>query len=144
MKERYFLDTSVLIAAFWGDHPCHEASLPLVSDATKDTACCGAHTLAEVYAGLTAMPVRPMIPPEQALLFLESIRPKVSVVTLSGEEYWAVIRDCANRGLSSGRIYDALLLRCAEKSRATHIYTWNLKHFRSLASQDLIDRVRTP
>lgn len=31
------------------------------------------HTLAELYAAVTVLPVKPMIPPEQAVLFVEEI-----------------------------------------------------------------------
>jgi hypothetical protein len=31
-----------------------------------------------------------------------------------------------------GRIYDALLLRCAVKVKAEAVFTWNLKHFRAI------------
>ena len=47
------------------------------------------------------------------------------------------------RGFTSGRIYDALLLRCAAKVKADLIYTWNLKHFRSLDSS-LAAKIRSP
>jgi predicted nucleic acid-binding protein len=46
-------------------------------------------------------------------------------------------------GFASGRIYDALLLRCAAKVKAQTIYTWNLKHFRAVAPE-LAGRMRTP
>ena len=73
---REFLDTSVLVAAFLGDHPHHDPS-------------------AKVFAA------------------------------------------------AGGLVYDALLLRCALKSRAEAIYTWNTKHFRRLSPESAA-RIRTP
>ena len=52
------------------------------------------------------------------LLFVESIRQRFSVVTLSEKEYYEVIAAAAERGIGGGKIYDALILRCAEKSRS--------------------------
>jgi predicted nucleic acid-binding protein len=45
--------------------------------------------------------------------------------------------------LASGKICDALLLACAVKSEAQVIYTWNLKHFQSIAPH-LADRIQDP
>jgi predicted nucleic acid-binding protein len=101
------------------------------------------HTLAGVYAAMTALPVRPMIPPEQAILFVEEVRSRLSVISLTGDEYVEAIRAAAAQGFTSGRVYDALLLRCAAKSKAQSIYTWNVKHFQSTAP-DLASRIRTP
>jgi predicted nucleic acid-binding protein len=101
------------------------------------------HTMAEVYATMTALPVKPPIPPEQAVLFIGEIRTRLALISLEEEEYYGVIQDAAERGLSSGRIYDALLLRCAAKTKAETIYTWNLKHFERVAPE-LTLRMRNP
>jgi predicted nucleic acid-binding protein len=141
MKE--FVDTSVLVAAFWRGHSNHEASLKLVSAANKRKSACAAHSLAEVYATMTALPVKDGIPPDQALLFVQEVRDRFMIVTLTADEYYKTIEQASARGFTSGRVYDALLLRCAAKVKAGAIYTWNLKHFRTI-SPDLADRVRTP
>jgi len=141
MKE--FFDTSVLIGAFWRGHPHHEASLNLFSAANKRKSSCAMHTLAEVYATMTALPVKDVIPPDQALLFVEEVRDRLTVVTLTEEEYYTTIEQAAALHFTSGRIYDALLLRCAAKVKAETIYTWNLKHFRAI-SPTLADRIQTP
>ena len=60
MKE--FFDTSVLVASFWRGHRGHEASLNLVAAANKKKSACALHTLAEVYATMTALPFgRPLL-----------------------------------------------------------------------------------
>jgi predicted nucleic acid-binding protein len=84
-----------------------------------------------------------MIPPEQALLFVREIRERLTSIALDENEYFATIEQAAERGFTSGRIYDALLLRCAVKAKARTIYTWNLKHFRDIAPE-LASRIRTP
>jgi predicted nucleic acid-binding protein len=138
-----FFDTSVFIGAFWRGHPDHEASLKLVSAANKRKSACAAHTLAEVYATMTALPVKDAVSPDQALLFVQEVRERCVIVTLTEDEYCDTIQRAAERGLASGRIYDALLLRAAAKIRAEVIYTWNLKHFRFI-DPTIEDRVRTP
>jgi predicted nucleic acid-binding protein len=141
MKE--FFDTSVLIAAFWRGHVHHLPSLKRFAAAEKRHSACGIHSLAEVYAVMTALPVKPMIPPEQALLFVEEVRKRLTRISLSAEEYFAAIQTAASRGFSSARVYDSLLLACAAKCKAQAVYTWNLKHYQSLAP-DLAPRIQTP
>ena len=92
---------------------------------------------------MTALPVKPMIPPEQALLFVEEVRNRLTLVSLNTEEYFAAIQNTASRGFIGGRIYDSLLLACAAKCKAQAVYTWNLKHYQSLAP-DLAPRIQTP
>lgn len=138
-----FFDTSVLVACFWGDHQHHAASLKLFAPATPKNAACSLHTLAEVFAVLSSLPVKPPIAPEQAALFVDEVRKRLTAVPLSAEEYYETMRAASERGIAGGRVYDALLLQCARKSKAEIIYTWNLKHFQSIAP-DLTKRMRTP
>jgi predicted nucleic acid-binding protein len=76
------------------------------------------HTLAEVYAAMTVLPVKAMIPPEQAVLFVEEVRKRLTLVSLNEDEYFETIQKTAEQGFTSGRVYDALLLRCAAKVKA--------------------------
>jgi predicted nucleic acid-binding protein len=140
---KQFFDSSVLIAAFWGGHVHHGPSIKLLGSANKKDSACGIHTLAEVFAVMTALRVKPLIPPEQGLLFVGEIRQRLALVSLDSEEYFATIQKAAEQGITGGRVYDALLLGCAVKSKAQTIYTWNLKHFQLLAPH-LGDRIRTP
>ncbi len=80
---------------------------------------------------------------DQVLLFLENIYERLSIVTLTAEEYRTAMRDAAAAGIAGGTIYDALLLACAVKAEAELIYTWNVKHFQQF-SPEIAKRVRTP
>jgi predicted nucleic acid-binding protein len=141
MKE--FFDTTVLVASFWRGHRDHESSLKLVAAANKKKSSCALHTLAEVYASMTALPVKNVIPPDQALLFVQEVRDRFNIVTLDEGEYYTTIQQAAERGFTSGRIYDALLLRCAVKVRAEVVYTWNLKHFKAIDPK-MAHKIQTP
>ncbi len=132
-----------MVAAFLGDHPHHQASLELFASAEKSKTYCAAHSLAEVYAALTRLPLRPPVAPEQALLFLQDARRRLHAIALSEAEYFEVLEEAARQGVVGGRLYDALLLACAEKAKAELIYTWNLGHFRQLRP-DLARRIRMP
>ncbi len=140
---REFFDTSVLVAAFLGDHPLHQASAKAFAGADKKHSSCGAHTLAELYSTLTSLPLKPMIAPEQALLFLADVRSRLSLIALDATEYFETIEQTAGKRIPGGGVYDALLLRCALKAKARTIYTWNLKRFQQLAP-DLANIIKTP
>jgi predicted nucleic acid-binding protein len=141
MKE--FFDTSVLVAAFWRGHREHDASLKLVAAANKKKSSCALHTLAEVYATMTVLPVKNVILPDQAVLFVQEVRERFTVVALNEDEYYNTIPQAAERGFASGRIYDALLLRCAAKIKAEVIYTWNVKHFKMIDPRQA-PKIQTP
>jgi predicted nucleic acid-binding protein len=138
-----FFDSSVLVPVFYGDHVHHQASLDLFIQFNKSTGCCGAHSLAEVYSTLTRMPGKQRISCEQAMLFIGSIRQRLSIVALSGEEYADALRASATLGIVGGGIYDALLAHCAIKSKAGAIYTWNARHY-GLCGSKVVGRLRTP
>jgi predicted nucleic acid-binding protein len=140
---KIFFDTSVLVAAFLGDHVHHQASLRVFAPATPKEAACSLHTLAEVFAVLSSLPVKPQIAPEQAALFVDEVQKRLTAIPLSAEEYYGTVRAAAEHGIAGGRVYDALLLQCARKCKADAIYTWNLKHFQAIAP-DLAKRMRTP
>ena len=138
-----FLDTSVLVATFYDMHERHEPSFALFVQQRKMYACTAAHCLAEVYATLTGMPGRDRVSGDEALLFLGSVRERLTIVTLDPQDYIAAIETTNALGIVGGGIYDALIGECALKARAQSIYTWNVKHFRRLPP-DIARRVKTP
>jgi predicted nucleic acid-binding protein len=138
-----FLDTSVLVPVFYGDHTHHAASFDLFIQFDKTTGCCGAHSLAEVYATLTRMPGKHRISAEQAMLFIGSIRERLAVIALSGDEYADALSASAARGMVGGGIYDAMLAHCALKANAETIYSWNVRQYSQCGPQ-VVSRLRTP
>lgn len=140
---RSFFDTSVLVAAFQEDHEHHERSFALFEDTDRKAGCCGAHSLAEIYATLTRLPGRFRVNADHALLFLESVVERLEIVWLDAREYQLAIREAATAGIVGGTIYDALLGRCALKAGVAKIYTWNVVHFQNLGVE-IARKVRTP
>jgi hypothetical protein len=63
--------------------------------ANKRKSACAAHTLAEVYSTMTALPVKDVIPPEQALLFVQETRDRFTIVTLTENDYYRTIEQAA-------------------------------------------------
>ncbi|MCC6389218.1 MAG: PIN domain-containing protein [Bryobacterales bacterium] len=141
---KIFLDTSVFVAAFWGDHVHHAASVKLAKAATPKTAFCAAHTVAEVYSTMTRLPVKPPIPAEQALLFIRQIREKFTVVSLTASEYFETIERLAEKGIARSYIYDGLIMTAARKSGADTIYTWDVDDFVLVSESATEKKIRTP
>ena len=138
-----FLDTSVLVPVFYGDHVHHTASLNLFIQFDKKTGCCGAHSLAEVYSTLTRMPGKHRISGAQAMLFVGSIRERLSIVSLNGDEYADALQAASALGIVGGGIYDAMLAHCALKAQAETIYSWNGKHYLQ-CGLEVTRRLRAP
>ena len=138
-----FLDTSVLVAAFYGEHELHEASFEILRRQKKQTGCAAAHGLSEVYSVITGMPGKDRASPDEALLFLGDVRERLTVVTLTDEEYVQILQQAAAAGVIGGGIFDAVLAGCAMKAKAEAIFTWNVKHFNRLGSE-VAARVKTP
>lgn len=131
------------MATFWGDHPHHAPSLEAFALATKSTGACAAHSLAEVYAVLTRLPVRPAVSPADAHVFIEEIQKRLTIVTLDESATLDTLQQSAETHLIGGQLYDALILKAAERVKAKSILTWNIGHFRRIAPA-LANRIRTP
>ena len=56
-----------------------------------------------------------------------------TVVTLTAREYVDLVTKLGREGITGGQSYDALHLRCAEKTGVDRIYTFNVRHFQGLA-----------
>lgn len=138
-----FFDTSVLVPVFYGDQVHHKQSLDLFIQFDKTTGCCAAHTLAEVYSTLTRMPGKHRISGEQAMLFIGSIRERLSIIALSCDEYADALQVSSAPGIVGGGIYDAMLAHCAIKAKAETIYSWNTRHY-SLCGPEVTQRLSMP
>jgi predicted nucleic acid-binding protein len=138
-----FFDSSVLVPLFYRDHVHHRPSQDLFIQFNRSTGCCGAHSLAEVYATLTRMPGKRRVSGEQAMLFIGNIRERLLIIALSGEEYADALQASAALGIAGGGIYDAMLAHCAIKAKAQTIYTWNTRHY-TLCGREVTARLRTP
>ena len=131
-----FCDTSVLVAAAHEDHEHHGRALPIVSAVKAKTlqGCLASHSLAETYSVLTRLPAPLRVSPETAHRILaENYLPHFKAIALRTEDYGRVIADLSRRGISGGAVYDALIIRCAERSESDRIYTFNVGQFQSIA-----------
>ncbi len=130
---KVLLDTSVLVAALVKPHPEHLRAIPWLAKPKSKSSelVIASHTIAELFAVLSTLPVSPKISPGLAWrLIHESIEPHVSIISLTTSEYMATVKHVSDLGLSGGAVYDALIVKAAQKSGADRIVTFNLGDFK--------------
>ena len=144
---KVFLDTSVLVAAVVSNHESHTRAFPLLERIQngKDEGVVAAHSLAELYAILTKLPPPYRHAPEQALLSIEeNVLKYFKISSLAGNDYASLIREAAVVGIQGGTIYDAVLLKSAEKTNPDRVFTLNLKHFLAVAPRNFAPKLCVP
>jgi predicted nucleic acid-binding protein len=130
---RALFDTSVIIAALVESHPMHERAFPWLKQAREKQLelIVASHTLAELYAVLSTLPLKPRISSSVAWrLVKENIESVGKVVSLTPAEYSSTIKRLSDMGLIGGIIYDALIARVAQKAKVEKLITLNTDHFR--------------
>jgi predicted nucleic acid-binding protein len=130
---RVLLDTSVLVAAMIEAHPHHERALPWLQriKARTDSGVVAAHSIAEVYAILTRLPLQPRISPRLAQqLIKQNILDVCEIIALTEGEYHTLVDHLAGENIQGGATYDALILHVAAKAAVDQIVTFNVDDFR--------------
>ncbi len=129
---RVLFDTSVLVAGVVEAHPLHDRCLPWLEKARRESIdfLVAAHSIAELYAVLSAYPTRPRIAPGVAArLVRENVIALAESVALSASDYEAAIQAAAELSLSGGVVSDALIARAAQKAKADRLLTLNARDF---------------
>jgi len=132
---KILFDTSVLVAVIVQPHPLHNRALSWLKKAREEEfeLIVSSHTLAELYAVLSTLPVSPRITPGLAWrLIHESVEPVASVVSLSSSEYLSTIKRMSDLGIPGGAVYDALIIRAARKSEVDQLLTLNVDDFKRI------------
>ncbi len=143
---RILFDTSTLVAAMVEPHPAYERAFPWLQSvhAQEHIGLIAAHTLAELYAVLTKLPVRPPVSPATVhQLVRHNILSTFEVVPLTSADYQSILAHLTERTLIGGIICDALIFFAATKANADKIITLNPKDFRCIYP-DAADKITTP
>ena len=126
-------DTPVIIAALVESHPMHGRAFPWLKQAKekKFELIVASHTLAELYAVLSTLPLKPRISSSVAWrLIKENIESISKIYSLTPAEYSSTIKSMSDMGLIGGTIYDALIAKVAQKAKVERLLTLNIDHFR--------------
>jgi predicted nucleic acid-binding protein len=133
-------DTSCMIPAVCGWHEHHERAAAEIERRLRrgDSMVVAAAALVEAYAVLTRLPSPHRLAPETALEILEAnFISGRRIIALDGLGYRTLLKEGPRRGISGGRIYDAVIEACARRGRVTTLLTFNLRDFSSLADSSL-------
>lgn len=144
---KIFCDTNVLVAASIASHQHHHEAQNVIRGvmSNTDTGFIAAHSLAETFSVLTRLPLSKRLSPQAAARFLrENLIGDFTIVSLTADEYVSQISAWERGNVSGGKIYDALQLACAAKVDPDRIYTFNVGHFKSLASADMQGKIEAP
>lgn len=144
---KVFLDTNVLIAAAFRQHPhfvrADEAMRRCVDK--DDTGFIHAHSLLEFHSAATQLPRGLAVPPERVpTLIEEGILPFVRLVSLDARRIVKVENRAGEMGLIGGIIYDLYLLAAAEDAAVDRLLTFNVTHFQRIAHADFVSRIVAP
>jgi predicted nucleic acid-binding protein len=132
---RVLLDTSVLVAAMVEAHPMHERALIWLQriQGGTDVGLIAAHSIAELYAVLTTLPIQPRLSPTTSeRLIRRNVLDVCQVVPLSDQDYAAIVDHLSKAGLVGGVTYDALILYAALKADVDRVVTLNERDFRRI------------
>lgn len=132
-------DTSTLVAALIQQHPHHGLAFPHLEKVHHGAVegCLTTHAVAELFATLTALPLKPRLSPADAQQLIEkSVLSHFTVLPLDGRSYKEALQLTVTQNLASGAIYDALHLVGARAVNCELLLTLNLRHFRALAPGD--------
>jgi predicted nucleic acid-binding protein len=125
-------DTSVLVAAIIEPHPMHTRALPWLQRAKAGEIdfLVASHTLVELYAVLTTLPLKPRVSPITAWrLVHDNVETSAKIISLSPSDYKDTIKYISELGLTGGIIYDALIVKAAQKSGVERLLTFNADDF---------------
>lgn len=94
-----------------------------------------APALVESYSVLTRLPAPRRLSPDMCLelLTVNFGSDSARLVALEPFEYERLIRDSPESGIAGGRIYDAVILACAQSAGADSLLTFNERQFSALA-----------
>ncbi|NIM12666.1 MAG: PIN domain-containing protein [Candidatus Aminicenantes bacterium] len=143
---KILLDTSVLVAAMVEAHPAHERALPWLQKikAKTDVGFVAAHSIAELYAILSILPVQPRISSVSAnQLIQQNVLDICSIVSLSVQDYARIIKHLSESNIVGGVTYDAVILYTAFKFEIDRIVTLNKNDFFRIYP-DIADKIVLP
>jgi predicted nucleic acid-binding protein len=143
---KVFIDTNIVIAKTVVTHQHHLNADQFLRQAQSRrwTPVMSAHGIVEIFSVLTRAPYQPRISATHVWHMLQkSVLPWFEIETLTKNDYLNLIRESAMQDWTGGRIYDAIHIQIARKAKCDRIYTFDVRHFRSIAP-DLSDRIMAP
>jgi hypothetical protein len=135
-----FFDSSVLVPVFYPEI----RTMPLAQNfSLKRERTTSARSARSARSTLTGLPLRPRITGPEGISIVKQIRERLTLITLSEQEYVAAIELASTEAVVDAAAYDALIGHCALKAGADILLTWNVRDFTRLGSA-IAQLVKTP
>ena len=134
------VDTNIIVAGLLSWHEHHQiASAQLIALLENESeVVVPLPVLVEAYSVMTRLPPPHRLGSKDAIEILESsLRHRVTLVGLDGDEGWNLLQDISQRSITGGTTYDGLILACARKGGARRLLTFNRPHFERLATEEI-------
>ncbi len=133
------LDTSVVVAALLAAHEQHSVAAPFVAALRRGPGLVlPLPVLAESYAVLTRLPTPLRLERHAVVQALsQTFQQGAEVTGLGGALGWGLIQEAAHRDLVGGATYDLHVALCARLAGATHVATFNRRHFERIGLEGL-------
>jgi predicted nucleic acid-binding protein len=93
-----------------------------------------APTVIETYSVLTRLPPPHRVSPTDALALLNAnfLSADRESVALTVDDYHEIVRSAPISGIAGGRVYDAVIVACAQAAKVGTLLTFNEREFQSL------------
>lgn len=137
------LDTSCVVPLLctWHDH--HSRTVGALESVVDRAVVICSHVLLESFSVLTRLPPPYRLTVVGARQLLEANFGDPELVgQVDREDCWSAIGSATEAGSGGGRVYDAVIAHASARAGASVLFTWNVKHFLSVAPAGL--EVRTP
>jgi len=142
---KVLLDTNIIVAASIEAHPNHSVSLPWIQQvrSQKITGYISTHSIAEIYAVMTRLPLPKPLSPQQTYDLIVNNVMAFHFVDLETADYLEVLKNVTQLKITGGGIYDAIIAQAALKANVDILLTLNSKHFTRLG-EHIARLVRDP
>ena len=135
----HFFDTSILVAGFDDSDQFHGPAFSVFSRHAEEEAI-ATQTIAETFSILTG---KRGWRASEAFEVLRTNTADLVKISLDTDDYLKRCETAEEAGVRGGAFYDALILACARKAKATQIWTLNARHF-LLFAPELSGVIREP
>src|SRR4030067_2555948 len=125
---KVLFDTSVLVAALLDSHPNHTKAFSWLSKVIHGQVegYIGIHTLAELYAILTSLPIQRKVTSNEILKLIQnSVLSVFNIIELTKTDYPQVLESLAHNNIRGGATYDAVIAHAAFKAKVDKLLTFN-------------------
>lgn len=142
---KVLLDTNVFFPVVTIGHPNHEVCSDLVTDLNNnhDIVVLNTHLISELYSNLTRIE-KLKISPSDASKTIHHLVDKFDSVDLTVDDYLLAVDRCASLNLVSGVIFDALHFQAAIKAEVDVLYTFNIRDFKRLVTEEITFEIKSP